>query len=118
MSAEMHKVNDRYGDAVFLHSTAEGICQLPLGVQKEVGAAALQGIRFYKEAGLTASGTADHNNVQIPLVLVGIIAEADILGKKKSYGRMATSDVFYEYRTQEIKGYFIVNFKYKFRLMM
>ena len=81
MSAEMHKVNDRYGDAVFLHSTAEGIGQLPLGVQKEVGAAALQGIRLYKEAGLTAAGTADHNNVQIPLVLVGIIAEADILGK-------------------------------------
>ena len=43
---------------------------------------------------------------------------ADILGKKKSYGRMATSDGFYEYRTQEIKGYFIVTFKYNFRLMM
>ena len=41
----------------------------------------MQGIRFYKEAGLTAAGTADHNNVQIALVLVGIIAEADILGK-------------------------------------
>ena len=81
MSAEMHKVNDRHGDAVFLHSTAEGIGQLPLGVQKEVGGAALQGIRFYKEAGLTAAGTADHNNVQIPLVPIGIIAEADILGK-------------------------------------
>lgn len=58
-----------------------GIGQLPLGVQKEVGATALQGIRFYKEAGLTAAGTANHNNVQIPLVLIGIIAEADILGK-------------------------------------
>ena len=81
MSAEMHKVNDRHGDAVFLHSTAEGIGQLPLGVQKEVGAAALQGIRLYKEAGLTAAGTANHNNVQIPLVPIGIIAEADILGK-------------------------------------
>ena len=81
MAAEMHKVNDRHGDAVFLHSTAEGIGQLPLGVQKEVGGAALQGIRFYKEAGLTAAGTADHNNVQIPLVPIGIIAEADILGK-------------------------------------
>lgn len=42
----------------------------------------------------------------------------DILGKKKSYGSMATSDGFYEYRTQEIKGYFIVTFKYNFRLMM
>jgi hypothetical protein len=31
---------------------------------------------------------------------------------------MATSDGFYEYRTQEIKGYFIVTFKYNFRLMM
>lgn len=51
-----------------------GIGQLPLGVQKEVGGAALQGIRFYKEAGLTAAGTADHNNVQIPLVPIGIIA--------------------------------------------
>ena len=29
---------------------------------------------------------------------------------------MATSDGFYEYRTQEIKGYFIVTFKYNFRL--
>ena len=37
----------------------------------------MQGIRLYKEAGLTAAGTADHNNVQIPLVLVGIIAEAE-----------------------------------------
>lgn len=35
MSAEMHKVNDRYGDAVSLHSTAKGIGQLPLGVQKK-----------------------------------------------------------------------------------
>lgn len=43
---------------------------------------------------------------------------ADILGKKKSFARMATSDGFYEYRTQEIKGYFIVTFKYNFRLMM
>ena len=42
----------------------------------------------------------------------------DILGKRKSYNRMATSDGFYEYRTQEIKGYFIVTFKYNFRLMM
>ena len=31
---------------------------------------------------------------------------------------MATSDGFYEYRTQEIEGYFIVTFKYNFRLMM
>mgnify|MGYP006867322097 CR=1 FL=1 len=75
MSAEMHKVNDRHGNAVSLHGTAEAIGQLPLGVQKEVGGAALQGIRFYKEAGLTAAGTADHNNVQIPLVPIGIIAE-------------------------------------------
>lgn len=81
MPAKMHKVNDRYGDAVFFHSTAEGIGQLPLGVQKEVGAAALQGIRFYKEAGLTAAGTADHDRVQVALVPIGIIAEADILGK-------------------------------------
>ena len=81
MSAEMHKVNDRHGDAVFLHSTAEGIGQLPLGVQKEVGAAALQGIRFYKEAGLTAAGATDHDRVQVALVPIGIIAEADILGK-------------------------------------
>ena len=29
MSAEMHKVNDRYGDAFSLHSTAEGIGQFP-----------------------------------------------------------------------------------------
>ncbi|MBC5605383.1 outer membrane beta-barrel protein [Bacteroides sp. M27] len=43
---------------------------------------------------------------------------ADILGKRKSYARMATSDGFYESRTQEIKGYFIVTFKYNFRLMM
>lgn len=43
---------------------------------------------------------------------------ADILGKRKSFGRMATTDGFYEYRTQEIKGYFIVTFKYNFRLMM
>ena len=43
---------------------------------------------------------------------------SDILGKRKSYGRTATSDGFYEYRTQEIKGYFIVTFKYNFRLMM
>ncbi len=42
----------------------------------------------------------------------------DILGKKKSYGRMTTSDGFYEFRSQEIKGYFIVTFKYNFRLMM
>ncbi len=35
MSAEMHKVNDRHGDAVFFHSTAEGIGQLPLGDQKK-----------------------------------------------------------------------------------
>ena len=41
----------------------------------------MQGIRFYKEACLTAAGTANHNNVQIALVLVGIIAEADILGE-------------------------------------
>lgn len=58
-----------------------GIGQLPLGVQKEVGAAALQGIRFYIEAGLTAAGATDHDRVQVALVPIGIIAEADILGK-------------------------------------
>ena len=43
---------------------------------------------------------------------------ADILGKRKSFGRTTTSDGFYEFRNQEIKGYFIVTFKYNFRLMM
>ena len=43
---------------------------------------------------------------------------ADILGKRKSFGRTTSSDGFYEFRNQEIKGYFIVTFKYNFRLMM
>ncbi|WP_308745368.1 outer membrane beta-barrel protein [uncultured Bacteroides sp.] len=43
---------------------------------------------------------------------------ADILGRRKSFNRMPTADGFYEFRTQEIKGYFIVTFKYNFRLMM
>lgn len=43
---------------------------------------------------------------------------SDMLGKSKSYGRYTTSDGFYEYRNQNIRGYFIVTFKYNFRLMM
>lgn len=43
---------------------------------------------------------------------------ADILGKRKSFGRTTSSDGFYEFRNQEIKEYFIVTFKYNFRLMM
>ena len=39
---------------------------------------------------------------------------ADILGKRKSFGRTTSSDGFYEFRNQEIKGYFIVTFKYNF----
>lgn len=42
----------------------------------------------------------------------------DILGKKKNYRRTTTADSFSEYRSQEIKGYFILTFKYNFRLMM
>lgn len=43
---------------------------------------------------------------------------SDILSDKKNYIRTATSDGFYEYRSQQIRGYFIVSFKYNFRTMM
>lgn len=43
---------------------------------------------------------------------------ADILGEQKSYGRYTSSNGFYETYTRQIRGYFIVTFKYNFRLMM
>ena len=43
---------------------------------------------------------------------------SDILSDKKNYTRSVTSDGFYEYRSQQIRGYFIVSFKYNFRTMM
>jgi len=43
---------------------------------------------------------------------------SDILSDKKNYTRTVTSDGFYEYRSQQIRGYFIVSFKYNFRTMM
>lgn len=42
----------------------------------------------------------------------------DILGEQKNYGRHASSDGFYENYSRQIRGYFIVTFKYNFRLMM
>lgn len=42
----------------------------------------------------------------------------DILGEQNSYGRFASSDGFYESYNLQIRGYFIVTFKYNFRLMM
>lgn len=42
---------------------------------------------------------------------------SDILGQAKSYGRMATADGFYEYQSQQTRGYILASFKYNFRIM-
>ena len=41
----------------------------------------------------------------------------DILGDENSYMQMMGSDSYYELRSREIRGYFLVSFKYNFRLM-
>ena len=95
----LNSVNDNNTYTRYYNFRLEGYVDLPLGIQLRTNASATWRFLKKKEAELSAYWV-------------------DILGKRKSYNRMATSDGFYEYRTQEIKGYFIVTFKYNFRLMM
>ena len=43
---------------------------------------------------------------------------SDILSDEQGIARLSTSDGFYEIRSQQMRGYFLLSFKYNFRLMM
>ena len=117
----LNSVNDNNTYTRYYNFRLEGYVDLPLGIQLRT-----DGAYTFRNGTNIRKGEDDEmlwNASATWRFLKKKEAElsaywVDILGKRKSYNRMATSDGFYEYRTQEIKGYFIVTFKYNFRLMM
>ena len=117
----LNSVNDNNTYTRYYNFRLEGYVDLPLGIQLRTdGAYTSVMVRIsVKEKMMEMLWNASATWRLLKKKEAELSAYwVDILGKRKSYNRMATSDGFYEYRTQEIKGYFIVTFKYNFRLMM
>ena len=76
---EMHKVDHCDRNAQRFIKPAKRAHKLALGVQKQIRAAGLHGIRLYIKSGLAAAGAADDHHIQIVPVCMAVCAESDIL---------------------------------------
>ena len=117
----LNSLNDNANYARYYNFRFDGYVDFPFGLQVRTDAAYMlrsgTNIQKGEEDELVWNATATWRFLKERKAELSA-HWSDILGKRKSYGRTVTSDGFYEYRTQEIKGYFIVTFKYNFRLMM
>ena len=76
------EIQNLNGIPLFLQQMSGVSQQFPLGVQDHEGGVGLHDIGLRVEAGLTGTGTAANQNIQVPAVLSAVQAQRHLLGQQ------------------------------------